>query len=222
MCSNKEALLWHTMVPGNKMNSRVAMDGVQDGDTDSIKGVSDGITYNLWAMKEPKYVMKMMVTGCNFIVNSTGRRTIYCWIEDGVETMKEFAYILPFDWHFRYHHAIDDHNNLCCSLPSIKESWITQHWECPVLSFILTIIKVNAFLCICHAKGKENFPSWVNFHRQLGWEMVLNPHLIQIDDDDNQNVPLDGGHNCIAALRPRQAFEYRNHARACTTKQRYQ
>lgn len=41
------------MVPGNKMNSHVAMDRVQDGDTDSIKGVSDSITYNLWAMKEP-------------------------------------------------------------------------------------------------------------------------------------------------------------------------
>ncbi len=53
------------MVPGNESKIHVAMDGVQVGNTNAIQGVSDDITYNLWARKEPAYVMKIWVTGGN-------------------------------------------------------------------------------------------------------------------------------------------------------------
>ena len=124
--------------------------------------------------------MKMMATVGKLIANSTCRRTIHHWIEDGVKAVTKFAYKLPFDWHFCYCHTIDDHNNLPHSLPSIEESLITWCWECHVF-LILATIKVNAFLCICYAKGMETFPSLVNFCRHLGWQMVLHPHLMELN-----------------------------------------
>ena len=79
------------------------------------------------------------------------------WTKDGQEQRASFKYTELFYLHFRYHHAVDDHNNLCHLLPSIEKSWITQYRECNVFSVILAIIKVIALLCICCTKGKENF-----------------------------------------------------------------
>ena len=33
------------------------------GGTDSIQGTVDDVIYNLWGMKDPTYVMRMMDTG---------------------------------------------------------------------------------------------------------------------------------------------------------------
>ena len=59
-----------------------------------------------------------------------------------------FKYKLPFDFHFRYSHAVDDHNNLRHELPSIRDTWVIDRWECRVFGFILVISEVNAFLIL--------------------------------------------------------------------------
>lgn len=109
-----------TMMPANEMNSHFSMVRVIVGDTDAIPGVSDVVAYNFWAMKEPEYVMKMMAPDDNFTANHTSRRTIHCWIENGVKNIKESIYKLPFDWHIQYFYALDDHNNLCIHCPAMK------------------------------------------------------------------------------------------------------
>jgi len=38
-------------------------DGVNVGDNHAIAGTMDGVTHNLWGMKEPDYVMRMMAMG---------------------------------------------------------------------------------------------------------------------------------------------------------------
>ena len=65
--------------------------------------------------------------------------------ENGENVVKKFKYKLPFDWHFRYRHAVDDHNNLRHSLPSIEDTWVTYRWEFQVFYFISAISEVNAF-----------------------------------------------------------------------------
>ena len=72
----------------------------------------EGVLYNLWAMKEPDYLMKMMATGGSLIVDDSCRSTSRCWIEGGDQARKEFTYTPPFDNHFQYRHTVDDHNNL--------------------------------------------------------------------------------------------------------------
>ncbi len=88
------------------------MAGSEVGSVDAIQGSMEGVLYNLWAMKEPDYVMKMMATGGSLIADDSCRSTSCRWIEGGVQTTKESTYTLPFDNRFRYHHAVDDHNNL--------------------------------------------------------------------------------------------------------------
>ena len=63
-------------------------------------------------------------------------------------TKVTFDYTKPFDWHFRYRHAVDDHNNLRHSLPSLEDTWDTRRWEIRVFSFILAITEINICLTV--------------------------------------------------------------------------
>ena len=100
--------------------------------------------YNLWAMKEPDYIMTMMATRGSLIADKTCRSTTSHWIEGDVNKQKEFAYTQPFDHHSHYHHVVDNHNNLCHSVPSWNVTWVTHHWE-RCMSFC---IYFNTFLAL--------------------------------------------------------------------------
>ncbi len=105
------------------------VDGVNVGDNHAILGTMDDVVYNLWGMKEPDYVMRMMATGGPLAVYESCREALRKWTDGGIEVVRRFRYACPFDWHFRYRHAVDDHNNLCHALLSIEDSWATQRWE---------------------------------------------------------------------------------------------
>jgi hypothetical protein len=64
----------------------------------------------------------------------------------GVKMMRTFQFPLPYDWHYKYCHAVDNHNNLRHSLPSIEHTIKTTCWEMCVFSFVLAVSEVNAFL----------------------------------------------------------------------------
>ena len=144
------------------------------GEVDAIQGTEGGVTYNLWAMKEPDYTMKMMATSGSPISDDSCRSTTWQWIEGAVQKPKEFAYTLPFDNHFRYYHAVDDHNNLCHSLPSWEDTWVTQHWDLCVLAFIIAVCEVNTYLAIRFFEVKKEMSMLLNFRRKYGWELIMN------------------------------------------------
>ena len=60
----KKRRFWPTGVPGVAMAKH--MMGKEVRSVDAIQGSSEGKVYNLWAMKEPDYVMEMMATGVVF------------------------------------------------------------------------------------------------------------------------------------------------------------
>ena len=59
----KKRCYWPTLVPGQAMQDHFDMEGMEVGDTNAIQGVMDGQPYNLWGMKEPDYVIRMMAMG---------------------------------------------------------------------------------------------------------------------------------------------------------------
>ena len=56
----KKRKYWPKHVPGDAMKAFFDEDGVQVGDFNAVTERLDGIDYNIWAMKEPNYVMKIM------------------------------------------------------------------------------------------------------------------------------------------------------------------
>jgi hypothetical protein len=124
----------------------------------------------------------------------------------------QFQYKCPFDWHFRYRHSIDNHNNLWHGLPSIEDSWITHRWEICVFSFLLALTEVNAFLCLGYftfAKGTiVGCLRLLTFRRRLAWQMINNT-WIQSEEQQAHEVSIASVHQLMTA--PPHAKAFRNH-----------
>ena len=134
------------MVPGKETEDHFGE--VELGGTDAIHVTVDDVIYNLWGMKEPNYLMRMMATGGRLLADDTRKETVKRWNENGEDVVKKFKYKLPFDWHFRYQHTVNDHNNLIHALPSIEDTWVTDRREFQVFASILAISEVDIFLIL--------------------------------------------------------------------------
>ena len=73
------------------------------------------------------------------MTDETFKETVRRWKENGEEVVKEFNYKLQFYWNFRYRCAVDGHNNLRYSLPSIEDTLVIYWWEFWVFVFTLAI-----------------------------------------------------------------------------------
>ena len=73
-------------------------------------------------MKEPNCVMKIIDTCGHLLADDTCKYTVIIWKENGEDVVKKFKYELPYNLHYRYNHAVDNHNNLRHTLPSIEDT----------------------------------------------------------------------------------------------------
>ena len=69
--------------------------------------------------------------------------------------VKEFHYALPLDWHFCNCH-------LQHSLPSWKDTWVTQRLECPAFLFLSAIAEMNEYIANLYALGHAEIPKSTN------------------------------------------------------------
>ena len=141
------------------------------------KGPCRPRTAPLCLMKEPDYVMKMMATGGALMSDASCRKTTRR--VDG--TIAKFAYTLPFDWHFRYRHEVDDHNNLRHAVPSLEETWLTLRWVIRVFTFILAVTEVNVYLVLKFfvfvGDKAGDLEKYLEFRRLLAWMFIDNPYM---------------------------------------------
>ena len=146
--------------------------------------------------------MKMMACGGLLQAFDSCKETVRKWKENGLKVVRQFRYTCPFDWHFRYRHAVDDHNNLRHTMPSIEDSWVMHCWETRVFSFLLATTKVNAFLCLCYFTfGKGELPvcpKLTIFWQRLAWQMINN-HWIQAEQERVQEVGVSLVHQLLTA-----------------------
>ena len=114
------------------------------GTTLSIKGTLDSIKYNVFCLKEPDYVCKLMATYGGLCPPNRERKGTARTCDDGV--IVKFDYEEPWANHFDFRHCVDDNNNLRHSKPSLEETWRTSRWSLWVLAFFLALSEVNTFL----------------------------------------------------------------------------
>ena len=220
----KKRQSWPVGVPGDAMQARFDRPGVNVGDVDAVSGTQDGVPYNLWGMKEPDYVMRMMATGGPNSVDDSCKTTTRTWKRGNEEISTTFQYPRPFDWHFRYRHAVDDHNNLRHALPSVEDTWVTKRWECRVFSFILAITEINAFLALRYfVFGNDTIkgcPTLLVFRRRLAWQLINNPWIRQEQQVSDERVWPGAIHRLITA--PDHARKWSGGTFICDANQKYQ
>ena len=144
-------------------------------------------------------------------------------MEGGIEVVHRFRYACPFDWHFRYRHTVDDHNNLHHCLPSVEDSWTTQRWEVRVFSFVLAISEVNAFLALRYftfAKGTiAGCPTLIVFRRRLAWQLIRNSWIAA----EEMSAEWEGNMSVHRMqIAPNHVKVHRNWQWVCTAVARHQ
>lgn len=171
----KKRRYWPKLVKGDVIEKHMIEKDI--GDTDCVKGKLGDVKYNIFCMKDSKFIMKLMATYGTLTVPSDQTET-YRNLRNG--TRARFKYTECFANHYKYRHAVDDHNNLRHKVPSIEGSWHTHRWPTRVFSYIVAISEVNTFLALrffSWTKTKTSSsksPSLVQFRRKLALQLINN------------------------------------------------
>ncbi|KAL7505873.1 hypothetical protein ACHAXN_011506 [Cyclotella atomus] len=166
----KKRRYWPAWIAGDAIDEH--MSAMQVGGVASVAGSLSGVKYNVWCMKDQGYVAKIMGTASGLIYNNDRERTRV--VDDG--STVRFKYIEPFDLHYKFRHAVDDHNNLRHAVPSIEGTWRTTRWAMRQFQFYLAVAEVNMYLAYRHwvwTDDGEEMPL-LAFRRMLGWSMIRN------------------------------------------------
>ena len=135
------------IVPGDAFRKSFNELGMGVGELLAIFGKFDGEDHFLLGLREPSCIMKIMSMGGPLLPNKSWGEQKRVWMDDGVETVCQYWFTCPsYNWHYKYPHAVDNHNNLRHALPSIKHTIATNRWEICMFSFLLVVTKVNAYL----------------------------------------------------------------------------
>jgi hypothetical protein len=176
----KKRRFWPRYIAGDAINAHMATKSV--GDSTAGEGSLDDTHYNVWCMREPDYTMKIMGTASGlFPVDD--RLHSQTWKEAGETKTASFHYLEPFFLHFKYRHAVDDHNNHRHAVPSIEETWVTTCWVLRCFQFLLAVTEVNMYLAFRFFVWDSNEKmTLLEFRRMFAWEMINNPELVEAEE----------------------------------------
>ena len=170
------------------------------GECDSLKRVLGGQNYDIFCLKEPDYVMKVMSTYGGLVVKSGQEDSRRTWMEGDEEKTARFQYMEPFANHFDYRHLVDDHNLLRHMVPSIKETWTTDRWANRVFAYLLATSEINSYLAMKHWLWKDEKET-VHYHRkQLALELINWAKDHEEDDIDESG--------CVTMRKKRKKVEH--------------
>ena len=171
--SFKKRRYWPNHVSGDTIDEHFA--DKDEGGVDSLHGSIDNVPYDIFCMKEPDYVMKIMATYGGLTAHEGQKESVRKWTVDGEPWESRFQYKIPFSNHFDFRHVVDDHNNLRHQQPSIEGTWTTHRWSTRVFSFLLAVSEVNAYLAFKYfVWGGEEKQTLQEFRVNLAWALIGN------------------------------------------------
>ena len=96
--------------------------------------------------------------------------------------------------HYKFQHAVDDHNAKRHSPISLEVAlvvWATKWWPNRVFAFILSVTEVNAMLEFKHF-CKEEFDGMLGFRKLLAEALVCNPYYKEEEESPRRSSRLSG------------------------------
>ena len=193
------------------------------GKCDSLQGRLDDVPYDIFCMREPDYVMKIMSTYGGLTVQEDQRDSIRAYYENGEIKNCTFKYMIPFANHFLYRHMVNDHNSIQHQVPSLEQTWTTHRWANRVFAFLLALSEVNSYLALRYFvwKGEEKM-QFMEFPSKLGWELINNQYLDEEEDNGERKSKRRRAGNHDLEKAPPHAKIWMGGRWDLTAKQRYQ
>ena len=177
---------WNKGVPGDATDQYFAYKDVTYVDMleDITEEGPEGKEFNIFCLKEPAYVMKIMATWMtlNELYGADTRREYKGW--DGQSLVRQFKYRHPSGLKFRYCHQVDDHNNIRHAPISIERIWATKLCRNINFAWYLAVTEVNMRLADGHfCKCGQLIPT-LQFLRKLAHQMMEN--TIEVETVDSE------------------------------------
>jgi hypothetical protein len=146
------------------------------GDVDAWPGKLDGVPFNLFCMKEPDYVMSLM-SSYGTLEPVEGARTSRNYKnERGESVRKNFNYTEIIYNHYKFRHAVDDHNSERHQPISLEVIWATHWWPNRVMAFFIAVTEVNVKLASEYFCGHPTL-SMLPFRRLLAKSLIFNEEI---------------------------------------------
>ena len=95
-------------------------------------------------------------------------------VQAGTKRQKQVTYTEVIHNHYKFRHAVDDHNAKRHSPISLEVVWVTK-WPNRVFAFILSVTEVNAMLAHKHF-CKEEVDGMLGFCKRFAEVLVCNPY----------------------------------------------
>ena len=130
---------WPKHVPGDEIIQHFAEKDI--GDADMIKGTMEGIPFYIHAMKEPDYVMMLVLTYGMLL--SMGETKKWHFTVDGVKKVAKFKYPEIINNCYKFQDMINNHNSFWMHPISMEETWMTMRWANCVFCFLLAVMMIN-------------------------------------------------------------------------------
>ena len=183
----KKRRYWPKNIAGEEIKEYMSTKAV--GTCERLPGIHEGQQFDVYALKEPDYVLMMMSTYGSLIIKDGQRDSIR--LDKDRQPITTFKYTEVVANHFTYRGAVDEHNNkrhdcgtkngLC-----LEDSWSTNRWENQVFAFILGITEVNAYLGMQYFADKDY--TQLEFRKKLSYEMIHNRFdAVEEEGELNQN-----------------------------------
>ena len=147
----------------------------------------DNKLFKIFCMKEPYYVMKIMVSWMTFDELEGARTGRYFIDSSGTKETKHFTYRQPFGIHFRYGHQVDDHNNWRHVPISLERKWATKFWPDRNFSWYLSESEVNTALVSGHFQNDGVVQPSLDFGRALVIECLGNTIGVELGENGRPN-----------------------------------
>ena len=169
----KKRRFWPKYIMGDEIIQH--FNNKEVGEVDAIKGMKNGKSFFIHAMKEPDYTMMLMSTyGLLNEEETGGTKRSYLHPVTREITTKSFKYTTPFFNHFKFCHQVVDHNNRRHSPISIEEVVACKRWPLRQFFFLLALTEVNTKLGINRIDTDEHRISMLSFRKKLAAALINN------------------------------------------------
>ena len=179
------------------------------GDTESLPGTLDGVPFHVFAMKEPDYTMKIMSTyGTNERNENHRTRRVYK-DENNKLVSTSFNYPEVISNHFKFRHAVDDHNGRRHSPICLEHVWATKYWPHRPFSFLLAVTEVNVNLAEAYFVTHNDPKPQIEYRKLLAQDLIHNEYIVQEQVQQQtrrskRKAALEV--HCLRTLRPYKKF----------------
>ena len=138
--------------------------GKEVGYAGAISGVIYSQHFHILGVKDLDYTVTLMAAygSLEISFNEVKRRV-------NEDTMR-FNYPEVFWNHYKYRHAVDNHNNHQQSHVNIDKTWSTSYWPNRIILFLTGVTEVKLLLALTNIYGHEpmeNLEFWKNVSKKL-------------------------------------------------------